>query len=74
MAIREARKYTHEQATAATTWTITHNLGLDYPVVDCFVDNGGPLEKTIPYSMVITSPTVVTITWTSARAGMALVA
>jgi hypothetical protein len=44
--------YRHEQSTAATEWTIVHNLGTNggqgVPVVDVFVNINGTLTKILP--------------------------
>lgn len=65
--------YEHTQASASTTWTITHNLGLSEPVVDCWVDDGGSDTRILPASVVATDVNVVTITFTTAYAGRAFV-
>lgn len=66
--------FAFEQATPATTWTITHGLGLDSPIIDCWVDVGGNMTKIMPLSVVVTSDSVVTVTFSSAWAGKAHVA
>lgn len=66
--------YRHTQDTASTTWTITHNLDTESPVVDCWIDESGTTTKILPQSVVATSPSVVTITFSSAKAGIAYVA
>ena len=66
--------YRHDQSSPSTTWTITHNLGTSTPVVDCWVDVAGTMTKIMPLSVEATSNAVVTITFSSAYAGRALVA
>ena len=66
--------YKHTQDVASTTWTINHNLGANAPCVDIWVDVGGTLTKIIPESVVVTSPAVTTITFSSAYAGEAYIA
>lgn len=63
----------HDQTVASTTWTITHNLGTDAPVVDCWVDIAGTITKIMPLTVVATSSAVVTITFSTAFAGTAQV-
>ena len=72
--LREAKKYAHTQEIASDTWVITHNRGLNYPIVDCFIDENGDTYKVMPLSVEITSDSVVTVRWSSERAGKALVA
>ena len=69
-----AGQYRHDQSSSSTTWTITHSLGTSTPVVDCWVDVSGTMTKIIPLSVEATSDSVVTITFSSAYAGRALVA
>jgi len=66
--------YKHTQVSSSTTWTITHSLGTSAPVVDCWINNGGVNTKIIPLNVVATSANVVTITFSSAQAGVAYVA
>jgi hypothetical protein len=67
--------YNHIQGSANTTWTITHNLNNSNPVVDFWVEDGSPLETTkiLPLSVVATSANVITATFSTARAGKAVV-
>lgn len=58
--------YTHYQNTASTTWTITHNLGYN-PIVRVFIGN----QEVQPSSIIHTSTSVVTITFSTAQAGYA---
>ena len=73
MPIKEARTYKFTQATPSTTWVITHNLGTVTPIVDCFTTVNGDFQKIIPLSVVATSNLVVTVTWSTARSGSAVV-
>lgn len=66
--------YTHSQTVASTSWVITHNLGTNAPVVDCWVDVLGNKTKILPLSVVATSDVQVTITFSSAYTGEAFVA
>jgi len=66
--------YIHTQSVASTTWTITHGLATQTPVVDCWVDVSGTDTLIIPVDVVATSSSVVTITFSTPRAGRAMVA
>lgn len=76
--------YEHTEGVAANVWTITHNLGTEYPVVDVFVDAGQTAvdptddELFIPFSVVVTDENIVVITLENAApnnyTGRALVA
>lgn len=73
MALESFIAFEHTQAAASTTWTITHSLGTLTPVVDCWVDIAGTDTKIMPDTVTATSTTVVTITFSTAYAGRALV-
>lgn len=74
MTIATVTGHKHEQLVSSSTWAITHNLGTDAPVVDCWVDVAGTITKILPLSVTATSSTVVTITFSTAYAGEAFVA
>ena len=78
MTISVPHTYEHTQSAASTTWTITHNLGAANSIaVDCWIDPSAGTNyntKIIPLSVVVTSATVVTITFSSALKGRAMVA
>ena len=61
-----ASSYIHTQATANTVWTITHSLGY-YPNVTIQDSSSNTLEADITY----TNPNVLTITFSTALAGIA---
>lgn len=65
--------YLYTQGTAALVWEITHNLGLDAPVVDCWTNVSGEDIKILPSSVEQNGVNAVTITFTSTRSGNALV-
>lgn len=55
---------------AATTWTVTHNLNSSTPVVQIYdADN----QQIIPDSITISTANVVTVTFSSAMAGYAVI-
>jgi len=66
--------YSHVQSTAASTWTITHNLGKSTMAVDTFIDVGNGLETVIPHNISFPDANTVVIEWTSARSGTARLA
>ena len=77
-----AGKYTHTQGAAATTWTITHNLGTTTGVVHpvgfvhstIIVDTGGGIYKPIlPQDVTYVSTNQLTVSFSTAYAGYALI-
>lgn len=69
--------YRHTQGAASTTWIITHNLGLLAPyvaLVQFFVDVGGGVYKMmLPSDLSFDSANQMTVTFTSAQTGIALI-
>lgn len=65
------RGYRHTQSTPSTIWTINHNLGLSYPIVDVFYNNNGTMTKILPSSVEVLNVNTVQLTFTSAIAGEA---
>jgi hypothetical protein len=69
--------YHHVQATAASTWTITHNLGGSgtdgTPIVDVLVNDGGNLVKMLPADVEYTNKNTVVITFTTPQSGRATI-
>jgi hypothetical protein len=64
--------YVYTQASAATTWTINHNLGTQYINVEVIDDTGNSLVGTSNYPDVnFTSGNVTTLTFSTATAGYA---
>jgi hypothetical protein len=62
-------RYVHGQDTAATTWTISHNLGTKYPNVTVYDTDD---EMVIPTTVVATSTNKMTLTFGSEVAGTAM--
>lgn len=58
--------YTYYQSSAATTWTIVHNLGYN-PIVRVFIGN----QEVQPATITFNSPNEVTLTFSTAQAGYA---
>lgn len=73
MGYKTANDFRFEQAVAATTWVITHNLNTNAPVIDIWVDVAGVITKILPQNVVATSTNVVTLTFTTPFAGKAMV-
>jgi hypothetical protein len=68
--------YRHTQSTAASTWTIAHNLGGNNgfaPVVDVYINNSGTYSKIIPLETTIVDNNNLTVTFTNAETGFAVV-
>jgi len=61
-------KHKHTQSVAATTWTITHNFGFQYPNVDVYDGND---KLVIPTEITATSSNILTVTFDSAVSGVA---
>lgn len=61
--------YLHNEASAATTWTVTHNLGQRYCNVTVVVAN----EVVIPQSISFTSTSQLVVTFNTAVAGKVVV-
>lgn len=64
--------YQHRQSTAATTWTITHNLNLPAPWIglwQAFVDRSDAVETIVPASVEFVSANSVKLTFTNAESG-----
>lgn len=74
MSLEAFKGFKHTQSVASTTWTINHGLGTETPIVDCWIDVSGTFTKILPLSVVATSSTTVTITFSSAQSGRAMVA
>jgi hypothetical protein len=59
----------HTQSSAASTWIVTHNLGVQYPNVTVYDDNNNVI---IPQTIVATDANTLTLTFGSAVAGYAV--
>ena len=65
-----AGSYVHTQGSAATTWTVTHNLGVQYVNVEVIDSSGNSLVGTYDYpTLSFDSTSQLTATFTSATAG-----
>lgn len=63
----------YEQESPATTWTITHGLDTECPIVDIYVLHEGDYKKFWPLGVSVVDPATVEVTFTSATAGYATV-
>jgi hypothetical protein len=64
--------FTFTQDTPSDTWVITHNFGR-LVNVDARLQIDGVLNKVLPMKIVATDLNTVTVYWSAARAGSALV-
>lgn len=62
--------YMHDQSTASTTWTVTHNLGQKYANVTIVDDTD---EVVLPQSVTFNTANQLTVTFNSAVAGKVIV-
>lgn len=58
----------------STEWVITHDLYSRSPIVECFVEYKGVLQKAIPLEVIPDSLTQVTVRWTRPFKGKARLA
>ena len=64
------QKYLHAQTVAATTWTVSHNFNYQYVNVDVYDGND---QIVIPTSITATDSDTITLTFSSAVSGNAIV-
>jgi hypothetical protein len=62
--------FIHDQASSSSSWTITHNLNTVSPLVQVYDDSGSMI---IPGEVIPTSNNVITITFTTAITGRAVI-
>ena len=63
------QRYQHNQTSAATTWTVSHNFDLQYVNVDVYDSND---QIVIPTSITATDSNTITLTFGSAVSGNAI--
>lgn len=63
--------YSHTQGSSSTTWTITHNLNTSRPLFVAYDSSGTYIT---PSSVVVSSANTLTLTFSTAQSGTALVA
>lgn len=62
------KTFEYVESVGSNAWTITHNLGTEYPVVDVWIDAGqtgvDPTDdqKLIPWDITVTDENVVVVT------------
>lgn len=66
----EINGYEFTQASNSSTWVITHNLATSFPVVQVYDSSNSVI---IPESITVTDANTVTVTFTSAISGKAIV-
>ena len=66
------QNYQHVQETAAEVWTINHSMGT-YPSVDVYVDVDGVIQKIMPQAVTYVDALTCTVTFSTARSGIATV-
>jgi hypothetical protein len=64
-------RHTHRQTVAAEVWTVTHNLGTDAPVCDCYIEVGGSMEKILPLKVTVLNNRQSEVHFSSPRTGVA---
>jgi len=74
MSLEMVRTHRHTESVASTSWVITHNLNTITPLVDVWVDIAGTTTKILPQTVAATSASVVTLTFSTAYAGEAVIA
>lgn len=67
------RTYNHVQTSASDTWVVQHNLACPVTTSDTFIDISGSMVKILPESVVHTDNNTLTITFSTARTGVARV-
>lgn len=64
--------YTHTQESAATVWTVNHNLGREV-IVDVVVEFQGVKEKILPKSIIVVNNNTLRVTFSNPFTGTARV-
>ena len=62
----EGKTYIHNQTSASTTWTVTHNLGQRYPSIEVFDSSG---YVVIPGDILAQNDNTLVVTFPSAQSG-----
>lgn len=65
--------YKHLQESAATVWTVQHNL-MSYPITDVYVSKDDFVQKIMPQNVTYVDKNTCTIEFSEALTGFALVA
>lgn len=68
--------FRHTQTNAASTWTVQHNMNLPSPFiadVTVFVNTSGGVKQILPNDITFTSKDSITITFTTAYSGIAVI-
>jgi hypothetical protein len=66
------KTFNYVQPTAASTWTIAHNLNSMYPSVDVTIPfQSNPKHGVLPYNITIVNANTIEITFTFSTVGTA---
>ena len=65
--------HNHTQDTPSATWTVNHNLNTLFPVVDCWIDYEGVINKILPLEVTVVDSMNVVITFSEDRSGGAAI-
>lgn len=68
-----ARSYLHTQDEASTTWVINHGLGVEAPMIDCWINDGGNKTLILADTVAHTDAFTTTVTFSVAQIGEAVV-
>ena len=63
--------YTHFQAVASDTWTISHPLNSTALAIDVIIDYEGTVQTAIPHDIIFEDASTITVKWISAHTGQA---
>lgn len=62
-----------QQTTPSATWTIVHNIGTLYPVVDCYILESGNYTRFWPNSVIVVDANTVQLNFDEVQSGYATV-
>jgi hypothetical protein len=65
--------HTHTQTTPAASWVVVHGLSLTSPAVNVWVEVDGVVTAMVPKNIHIDDVNTVTITFSTAHAGSAVI-
>ena len=69
--------YNHSQIAPSTTWVVNHNLGGNgssgFPIVEVIANRDGIKTKMIPFEITVNDKNTLTVSFTTAQSGSALI-
>lgn len=71
MSYKVLRGYKHTQTSPSNVWTITHNLGESYPIIDVFYNDSGTMTKILPEEVTVINQNTIQLTFSSSISGEA---